>query len=499
MKRAALYARVSTEKQAEKELSIPAQLQELKEYAAKNGMEVVSVYTDEGVSAKTDDRPEFQKMIAEAKQDPRPFDTILYHKNDRFARNREDAIVYKSLLRRDCGIELIAIKEDFGDGPVAQMIEGILEVIAEFYSLNLAQEVKKGMREKAKQGKVLGETPLGYTIGPDGHLEIVEDEAEVVKYIFQEYTSTNKGLRSIAQDLKTKGKMLFGEAGTKYKWSGTGIGVIIKNRAYTGTMIWNQREAAKNNKKRSQDKWITVPNAHKPIIDKKTFIKAQEILNSKRNYRSDSKGYLLRGLVKCMDCGSNMSQYSDRWKRKDGTKGIKRKFRCSNYVHTGECYFNTVGMKELEKSLFSYFKRLRNRLRKGTFNLNNINISYIDSKPAKERLAAKEKELENMDRRFERQMMAFENGVIDLEHLRQFKDRLQEEKKQLQNEIKKLEKEITAERINTSLLAQKIDRVITTLEDEEKPLGKKQEILKEVLDYVEYSRDKEEMAVHIKY
>ena len=163
MKKAVIYARVSTTKQAEEGMSIDAQLKQLKQYASDNVYEVVEQYVDKGASAKTADRPAFQEMIAEVKANKDNYDAVLIHKTDRFARNREDSIIYKSLLRRDCDVDVISITEEFGDGAVGNMIEGILEVIAEFYSENLSKEVLKGMREKAERGEVLGELPLGYT------------------------------------------------------------------------------------------------------------------------------------------------------------------------------------------------------------------------------------------------------------------------------------------------------------------------------------------------
>lgn len=472
--------------QAEKELSIPAQLQELKEYAADNNMEIVEIYTDEGVSAKTDDRPEFQKMIAEAKQDPRPFDVILYHKNDRFARNREDAIVYKSLLRRDCGIELIAIKEDFGDGPVAKMIEGILEVIAEFYSLNLAQEVRKGMKEKAKQGKAMGEPPLGYEIGSDGYYKIVEDEAKVVQYIFDEYINTNKGLRAIAIDLRDRGKEMFGEAGNKYKWSGTGVGKILRNRAYIGELVWNRRDVSKNRKIRKKDEWINV-KAHDSIISKKKFDKAQEIIEEKKLERAKSKDYLLKGLVKCMNCGSNMSLYTRRHKTK-----TTRQLRCSNYVHTGECYFNHVKMDKIKSELFNYLERISG----GSLDLKKLNINYKNNSRLETKLQGKKKKLNNIDSRFDRQMEAYENGVIELEQLEKYKKRLKNEKAELQNEVTELKEKLSCKNTDISKIKNKLSDIISIIKDNNISLVERRKALKKIIDYIEYDRKHEKMQVN---
>ena len=120
-----LYARVSSEKQAEKDLSLPAQLKALREYALKRNWTIVEEYVDEAESARTADRPAFQKMIAATKQKNIPFETILVWKLNRFARNREDSIIYKSLLRKR-GVQVISINENFDDGPSGRLLEGII-------------------------------------------------------------------------------------------------------------------------------------------------------------------------------------------------------------------------------------------------------------------------------------------------------------------------------------------------------------------------------------
>ena len=108
--------------------------------------------------------PAFLRMIATAKSKPRPFDVILVHKFDRFARSREDSVVYKSMLRKDCGIKVISITEQFEDDKFSIILEAMLEAMAEYYSLNLADEVKKGMFEKARRGEHIGKAPYGYDL-----------------------------------------------------------------------------------------------------------------------------------------------------------------------------------------------------------------------------------------------------------------------------------------------------------------------------------------------
>ncbi len=161
MMRVAIYARASSERQ-DIDLSISAQLKALKEYAVRNGHIVVKEYVDEAESGRSIDRPGFKQMIATARQKPAPFEAILVWKLSRFARNREDSIIYKALLRRQ-GIQVISINEPLEDTPSGKLLEGIIEVIDEFYSTNLAQDVLRGMRENAGRGFCNGgRAPYGY-------------------------------------------------------------------------------------------------------------------------------------------------------------------------------------------------------------------------------------------------------------------------------------------------------------------------------------------------
>src|SRR5579872_7106612 len=160
MKKVALYARVSSERQAEKDLSIPAQLTALRNYAFKHGWEAVKEFVDEAESARSANRPAFQEMIAYTKQKPLPFGIILVWKLSRFARNREDSILYKALLRRR-GVQVVSINEQIDESPTGRLLEGMIESIDEFYSANLGQDTRRGMKENAQRGYLNG-APVSY-------------------------------------------------------------------------------------------------------------------------------------------------------------------------------------------------------------------------------------------------------------------------------------------------------------------------------------------------
>ena len=151
---AAAYIRVSTDDQIE--YSPESQIKAIREYAKRNGYVLPNefIFMDEGISGKTaGKRPAFMKMIGLAKTTPKPFDAILLWKFSRFARNREDSIVYKSMLRKQLGIDVISISENLGDDKMSILFEAMIEAMDEYYSINLAEEVKRGMTEKAKRGE----------------------------------------------------------------------------------------------------------------------------------------------------------------------------------------------------------------------------------------------------------------------------------------------------------------------------------------------------------
>ena len=204
MKTAAAYIRVSTDDQVE--YSPDSQLKAIRNYAKQNDMILPEefIFIDEGISGrKADKRPAFQQMIGTAKLKPKPFDVILLWKFSRFARNREDSIVYKSMLRKQCSIDVISISEQLGEDKTSILIEALIEAMDEYYSLNLAEEVRRGMNEKFSRGEVVSQPPFGYRMG-NGKFIPDETNAPIVKMIFNDYIM-GMGSRTIASKLNDMG------------------------------------------------------------------------------------------------------------------------------------------------------------------------------------------------------------------------------------------------------------------------------------------------------
>ena len=301
--RVATYARVSSERQAEKELSIPAQLKALKKYAHSRGWDVVAEYVDEAESARSANRPAFKDMIAAAKNRVKPFDCILVWKLSRFARNREDSVIYKSLLKRR-KISVVSMNEHVDESPAGALLEGIIEVIDEFYSANLAQDTIRGMREAASRGFFMASrAPFGYKkvkvsdgVKERPTLEVDPATAPVVKEIFESSLLGN-GLKEICKALNDRGITINGS-----RWSKGSLHYLLTNEAYTGTAVWGRTSKGQ----KSEDP-VRVEGAWPALVSREMFDNVQRAMRDRaptvrRPGRVGSK-FLLSGLLKCGVCG----------------------------------------------------------------------------------------------------------------------------------------------------------------------------------------------------
>ena len=302
----ALYARVSSEKQAEKDLSIPAQLKQMRHYCAKKGWCIVTEFIDEAESARTANRREFQRMIAAAKSKQKLFEIILVWKLSRFARSREDSAIYKALLRKN-GVRVVSMNEAFDDSPAGGLLEGIIEVIDEFYSSNLAQDTLRGMKESASQGYFTGgTTPLGYRSKEVRHgsgtrrvLDIDPDWAPVVQQMFQ-HAKDGLGAKEIATRLNESGV----RTRRNQPWTKNTVLYTLRNEVYTGVYVWNKKKSRP--KERNAAEIIRVANAVPALVPRDVFESIQAQLNernpSRMHPRAVSSPYLLAGLLRCAPC-----------------------------------------------------------------------------------------------------------------------------------------------------------------------------------------------------
>ncbi len=342
MKTAAVYIRVSTTDQTE--YSPDAQLRAIRDFAARNNMIVRDslIFRDEGISGReAGKRPAFMEMIRLAKSGQQVFDVILIHKFSRFARSREDSIVYKNMLRKQYGIDVISITEPISDGSFSIVIEALHEAMDEYYSINLSGEVIKGMKEKATRGEIQTSPPYGYTKKPGEPLQIVEAEAHYVRLIYEWYLS-GESYFSIAGKLYQLGV----QTRRSNNFDSRAVEYILNNPTYKGYSRWTP---SKTVSKRIFDcpDTIVVKSDHEQIIDEDTFdrvtakIRTEKTMRNKGRRPAETKKHYLSGILKCGQCGSSLS-YS---KSNDG-------FQCIKYTK-GSCRPSQfIKSSKAEKALF---------------------------------------------------------------------------------------------------------------------------------------------------
>lgn len=309
MKTAAVYIRVSTEDQTEH--SPESQLTEIKKYAKRHDMiiDAAHIYTDAGISGRTaKKRPQFQKMISVAKTAPCPFDVILVWKFSRFARNQEESILYKSLLRRESNVEVVSITEETGDSMFGPLIERIIEWMDEFYSIRLSEEVRTKMTLVSQKGRVQTGAPFGYQKTPGEEMVIVPDEAEWIRYIFRQFVS-GKSMLSIAKELNAHGVRT--HRGNRFE--NRTIDYILHNPMYIGCTRWTPTGKTLSKRIFDSEDTIIAKGTFEPIISDDLFRAAAERLTTLKKSRKpyakpqDVRKHWLSGLVKCSSCGATLT------------------------------------------------------------------------------------------------------------------------------------------------------------------------------------------------
>lgn len=420
MKIAAAYVRVSTEEQTE--LSPDSQVKLIREYAKKNGFIVPKefIFHDDGISGRsTAKRQGFNQMIGTAKLKPKPFDAILLWKFSRFARNREDSIVYKSMLHK-LGIDVISISENVGDDKMSVLIEAMIEAMDEYYSINLAEEVRRGMQEKFSRGGVVSQPPYGYRMG-DNVFVIQPDEAEIVRKIYHDFLS-GAGRREIAVELNALGVVT--RKGRPF--DNRRVEYILSNPVYTGMLrrSKNGRQSSGDPFNQREDMQV-IPGNHEAIIDRETFDATQKRLKeAKRLYvkhaHTEGRPFMLKGVVRCSNCGSTLVMAMR-----------NTSLQCHLYAK-GQC--DVSHAISIAKANTAVLERIKEDLRLGAVGV-NVENQHKKKKPtvdATSMLLQKEKQ------KLERIKEAYAAGVDTLQEYR-------EQKQKITARIEELSKSATVE------------------------------------------------------
>lgn len=414
--KAVIYARYSSDNQREE--SIEGQLRECTAYCKKNGITILRTYIDRAMSAKTDHRPDFQRMIKDSAKGL--FDVIIVWKLDRFARNRYDSAHYKAQLRK-YGVKVLSATENISEGPEGIILESMLEGMAEYYSAELSEKVIRGHTENALKCKYNGGTPtFGFIIDKEKCYQIDPHTAPVVLESFTRYAN-GATMKEVMQYLVESGFTTV--RGRKIDLNF--IARLLKNRKYIGEYSYRH---------------IVTPGGIPAIVPQDLFDRVQQRLETNRKAPARHKAeddYLLTTKLFCGTCGAMMVGESGT----SASKGRKyHYYRCVNTKKHKTCAAKHKSVRKLP---------LENAVVNATMAkvMNDDFVEYIadavmdlQGKESSE-LPALRQQLAETERGIENMLNAIQMGIIN-QSTKQRLDELEERKKEIelhiiQEEIKK--------------------------------------------------------------
>ena len=384
---AVIYARYSSSNQREE--SIAGQIRECKSYAERNGYEIIHEYTDSALTGRSDQRPAFQKMIKDSNS--HAFQAVIVWKLDRFARNRYDSAMYRNVLKKN-GVKIYSAMENISDSPEGIILEGLMESLAEYYSANLGENVKRGLYDSALERKILGQPTFGYKRGENGRYEIDDMTAPIVKRIFEEYVS-GKPYMDIVHDLNTDGfRTIQGKPFSK-----NSLRKILRNEKYIG--VYRYRD-------------ILDPDGIPPIIDKSTFERCQKELEKRsfsktRATPEESEPYLLSGILYCGHCGFPMAGE----KARSSTGAYHYYYVCTGKKrHLAECSKKRVQRDFIENAVI---KMMNDEILTDEFIDRSVQAleEYQSAEHENETLKILESELNAVNKKINNLLKALEAGI----------------------------------------------------------------------------------------
>lgn len=465
MKTGALYIRVSTEDQSE--LSPDAQKRLLLDYAKKNEIIVSKDFIfAESVSGRhAQKRPEFQRMIATAKQPSHPIDVILVWKFSRFARNQEESIVYKSMLKKD-RVDVVSVSEPLIEGPFGSLIERIIEWMDEYYSIRLSGEVLRGMKEKALQHGYQSTPCLGYdAVGHGKPFIINETEYAMVSYIMDLYDNQNMDETAIARRCNDLGYRT--KRGNPFERRT--IDRILENPFYCGTVIWNG---------------VEFEGAHEVRLSRERFEKRQELIASrKRPIKARNVStckHWLSGLIKCSICGATLSY--------TGNNACPY-FQCWKYAKGFHKTSVALSVKKAEEAVTDYFDQI----------LDGAEFTYIrKAQPTDDTLEIErlQKELAKLSSREKRIREAYESGIDTMEEYKANKERLTASRLKLNSQLEHLLND-QEEELDTEEILREIRSVNDILKNPDVGYEEKGVLIRGIVNQIIYNKEEGKMYFDI--
>lgn len=472
LRTAAAYIRVSTDDQTE--LSPDSQMVELRKYAKQNNIIILQdhVYMeDKGISGRTAKRrPAFNDMIAHAKSEEHPFDCILVWKFSRFARNQEESIVYKSLLRKS-NVDVISISEGIPDGFIGQLVERIFEWYDEYYLINLSGEVRRSMTLNAQEGAYQNRPPIGYDYAGKKSTPIInQEQAAMVRTVFQMFLAGST-YSQIAVHMNETGFRTTRDN----LWEPRTIKYMLQNPFYCGKVRWGyyDRKSSTYNK---GDKVIISQGKHEPIISQEDFDAVQErIAHVSRGFKKRDPAtckHWLSGILLCSHCGASLSA------------------NMNNKYPYWQCWKHSKALCPTDQSVT--VKRMEEQVVQALHGIEesdylDYNVVNATSSDIQEQLDALHRRLERLSQKEKRIREAYLNEIDTLEEYRDAKAMIQAERDSLNAQIQTLSTPIKKER-NDALMREHIRSVLAIIENPESTFVEKGNAIREITTRIVYDK-----------
>lgn len=486
----AAYCRVSTEKEAQID-SLEKQIEFFNEFTKKNGYELYKLYADEGISGKQiKHRKQFQQMMIDAKA--KKFDKVVVKDVSRFARNTVD------LLQSVRELKSYGVQVDFlNNGEVmeggSEFILTILGAMAQQESANMSKRVKFGKDITAKKGRVPN-LVFGYDKIPDERytLKINEEEAKIVKEIFESYVYKGIGTTKIAWNLNDRG---IHTKKTKSKWVQTSIVRMLKNPIYTGRVTNKKSEVTDfitgTRKELPEEEWIVVEKPEMRIISDELFNRAQELLEQrsnefKLNNKREKTEYVFSTLIYCKHCGYSFRRIKRKYTA-DGPEYIRWVCSGRNSMGVNHCPNTTViDEEELLNAIKIYLKSIiknkKDFMKAVEKEFEKITKLRENNERSEESLL---KEIEKVTVKKQKYMEMFQNEIINIQELKKYTNPLNEDITRLERELKL----ITSEIKEKDVLEKELNKTIKTVDDILNNQTITNAMLKTIIDVIEVDSD----------
>ncbi len=435
MKAAVIYARYSSERQTEQ--SIEGQLRVCKDYAERNNISIIDTYIDRATTGTNDNRRDFQRMLKDCSK--KAWDIVLVYKIDRFSRNKYEMAMHKRTLR-DNGIKLVSAMENIPDTPEGIILESLLEGMAEYYSAELSQKVRRGMNESRQKGLYTGGSILyGYKV-ENKKILVHDEEAEIVRYIFHQ-CHAGVIVKDIINALHAKGLTNRGKP-------------FVKNTIYR--MLANEKYIGIY---RHKDEIFT--NIYPAIIPKPLFDSIQQKIDANKYGKHVSVFYLLKGKMYCGYCGQPMTSESGTTK----SGKVKRYYKCFGRKNGSDCQKSILRKEEIEKlvldTTFQIFED-RKTLENFTEKVLAVHNQRINEQSTLKLLLSEQREIEKS---VDNMLAAIEKGVVTNSTTRRLE--------QLETRLAEITEQIAVEqtRLSVALSKEEIEQFIkNALQKEPRPL-----------------------------